>query len=228
MFLAHRQKNPFELLGVADDSSLAEIQERYLAWAEELAPWRFSGPELAPAADYARELFLAGAAAFGKLADPAAASSLRLERQLKREAVARSSRAAYQRIDTDLLDPAVQFRKGMALLESGKLSAALQQLEFAADCDPQNGAYRAEAARCRFRTAPASKGPAVLDELREAQRVAPRAVEPWLYFGEVATEIGRFDEAEESLRGAARLLGPDDRRALDALRALAAARKKKR
>jgi tetratricopeptide (TPR) repeat protein len=228
LFLSHRQKDPFDLLQLSEEAPLGEIQERYLAFAEELAPWRFGGPELAAAADYARELFLAGAAAYARLTDPESASSLRLERRMKREAAARESRASFQRIDTDLLDPAVQFRKGLALLESGKLPAALQQLEFAADCDPQNGAYRAEVARCRFRISPESNGARVLDELREAQRVAPKSVEPLLYFGEIAGELGRFDDAEESLRRAAKLLGPQDRRALDALHALAGQRKKKR
>jgi tetratricopeptide (TPR) repeat protein len=228
LFLDHRQKDAFDLLEVGEESATSEVEERYLAFARELAPARFEEPGLRMVADYARELFLAGARAYGELADPERRSELRVRRQVRREERERTARPSYHRIDTDLLDPALQFRKGMALLEAGKLKAALQQLEFAADCDPQNGAYRAEVARCRFRLLPGSAGRQAIEELEEAQRIDPKSVEPLLYHGEIATGLGLFDAAEASLRKAARLLGPEDRRALDALRDLTAARKKKR
>ena len=228
LFLDHRQKDAFDLLGVAEDASAQVVEARYLAFARELAPERFEEPGLRLVGDYARELFLAGARAYAELADAGRRSELLVRRQVLREDKERAARAAYHRIDTDLLDPALQFRKGMALAEGGKLKAALQQLEFAADCDPQNGTYRAEVARCRFRLSPGSAGRQALEELEEAQRVDPKSVEAFLYAGEIAGQLGRFDDAETSLRKAARLLGPDDRRALDALRDLATARKKKR
>jgi tetratricopeptide (TPR) repeat protein len=130
------------------------------------------------------------------------------------------------RIETDLLDPEVQFKKGAALKEGKRWSQALQQFDFAADCDPQNGAYRAEAAHCRYLLAPSSMGGKALDELKEAQRIDPEAITPYLYAGEIAAQLGRFDEAEGYLRSAAKRLGPTDRRALDALRDLAKKRKK--
>ncbi len=65
-----------------------------------------------------------------------------------------------------------------------------------------------------------------LDELKEAQRIDPEAVTPYLYAGEIAAHLGRYDEAETYLRTAAKRLGPADRRALDALRDLAKKRKK--
>jgi curved DNA-binding protein CbpA len=130
------------------------------------------------------------------------------------------------RIETDLLDPEVQFKKGRALKEARRWSQALQQFEFAADCDAQNGAYRAEAAHCRFLLAPSSMAAKTLEELKEAQRIDPEAVTPYLYAGEIAAHLGRFDEAETYLRAAAKRLGPADRRALDALRDLAKKRKK--
>ena len=228
LFLDHRQKDAFDLLGVPEEAEPAALEERYLAFAREFAPARFEEPGLRLVADYARELFLAGARAYGQLADPERRSELRMRRQVQREERERAARASYHRIDTDLLDPALQFRKGMALLEGGKLKAALQQLEFAADCDPQNGRYRAEVARCRFRLSPSTGGRQALEELEEAQRIDPKSVEALLYHGEISVELGHFDAAEASLRKAARLLGPDDRRALDALRDLTAARKKKR
>jgi curved DNA-binding protein CbpA len=228
LFLDHRQKDPFDLLGVREEARPPEIDARFLAFAREFAPARFEEPGLRVVADYAREIFLSGAQAYGQLADPARRSELLVRRQVQREGRERTARASYHRIDTDLLDPALQFRKGMALLGAGKLKAALQQLEFAADCDPQNGAYRAEVARCRFRLSPATGGRQAIEELEEAQRIDPKSVEALLYHGEISVELGAFDSAEASLRKAARLLGPEDRRALDALRDLTAARKKKR
>lgn len=130
------------------------------------------------------------------------------------------------RIETDLLDPELQFKKGRALKEAQRWGPALQQFDFAADCDPQNGAYRAEAAHCRFLLAPNTMGAKALDELKEAQRIDPEAVTPYLYAGEIAAHLGRFDDAETYLRAAAKRLGPGDRRALDALRDLAKKRKK--
>jgi len=137
----------------------------------------------------------------------------------------RTSAASF-RIETDLLDPALQYKKGRALKEAQRWSQALQQFDFAADCDPQNGAYRAEAAHCRFLLAPTTMGAKALDELKEAQRIDPDSITPYLYAGEIAAQLGRFDEAETHLRSAARRLGPADRRALDALRDLAKKRKK--
>jgi hypothetical protein len=228
LYLDHRQKDAFDLLGLDDEAADPDIDRAYIEFAREFSPWRFEAPGLRLAADYARELFLAGAHAYGLLVDAEKRSELRIRRSLKREDAARAARAAYHRIETDLLDPALQFRKGMALKEGGKLRAALQQLEFAADCDPQNGTYRAEAAHCRYLLSPSSEGKEVLEELREAQRVDPKSVEALMYHGEIASQQGLFEEAEASLRRAARLLGPEDRRALDALRDLGAARKKKR
>ena len=74
---------------------------------------------------------------------------------------------------------------------------------------------------------PASEGKNALEELREAQRVDPKSVEALMYHAEIAAQLGLFEDAETSLRQAARLLGPDDRRALDALRELSATRKKR-
>jgi hypothetical protein len=228
LFLDHRQKDAFDLLAVREEATESEIEARWLEFARELAPWRFEEPGLRLVADYARELFVAGARAYAELADRARRSELVTRRKIAREDREREKRAAYHRIDTDLLDPALQFRKGMALLEAGKTQAALQQLEFAADCDPQNGRYRAEVARCRFLLSPTTGGKQALEELKEAERVDPHAVELFLYHGEIAAELGRFEEAEGAYRQAAKLLGPADRRALDALRDLATKRKKRR
>ncbi len=216
-FASRTEKDPFELLELPEEASTEELRERFAAYARELGPWRFDHPLLREVAAEARELFFAGALAFAKLSDPREREALRIARRARREESVRESRASFFKIETDLLDATVQFRKGMALEDAGKWDMALQQFEFAVDCDPQNGAYRAEAALCRYRLAPTSAATSSLAELREAQRVDPAASEPFLYAGEICAELKRWAEAEVHYRKAAKLLGPDDRRALDAL-----------
>ena len=125
-------------------------------------------------------------------------------------------------------DADVQFKKGLALKQAGKLDLAQQQLDFAADCDPQNGLYLAESAHCRFLLAPSIHAAKALEELVDAQRVDPHCAETFLYAGEIAGRLGRVDEAEEHLHHAARILGPEDRRALDALRELGQRKRKRK
>ncbi len=241
-----RHQDPYDLLAASETATGEEIRAHYFRFARQFAPWRFESPELHSAATAAEELFAAGALAFARLSDakeratlllarrsapapsppPVVASSPALPPALSSPGAVHRTSAASFRIETDLLDPEVQYKKGRALKDGQRWSQALQQFTFAADCDPQNGAYRAEAAHCRFLLAPTTMGVQALEELREAQRIDPEAITPYLYAGEIAAELGRFEEAETYLRSAARRLGPTDRRALDALRNLAKRRKK--
>ncbi len=237
-----REQDPFDLLAAADATTVAEIRARYFAFARQFAPWQFATPELLGAAAAAEELFAAGALAFARLSDAREREALRTARREREGSPATAAPAplsppgathrtagpvpASFRIQTDLLDPELQYKKGRALKEAQRWSQALQQFDFAADCDPQNGAYRAEAAHCRFLLAPTTMGAKALDALREAQRIDPEAITPYLYAGEIAAHLGKFDDAETYLRSAAKRLGPTDRRALDALRDLAKKRKK--
>ncbi len=224
-YLKHRQQDAFDILGVDPDAALPALQDRFLAFAEETAPWRFVGRELEALQEKARELFLAGAAAFGSLSDAEQRNILRARRTtlLKGKAGAPPSSFA---IKTDLLDPQVQFQKGKAYMEQGKLRAAIQEIEFASDCDPQNGLYRAELAWCRYLESPSAGLRKAMPELEEAVRIDPQCGLAWFYGGQLLGDLERFDEAEDWLRKANKLLAPD-RRPLDALRDLAAKRKKK-
>jgi len=42
-YLAYRKQDPFDLLGVPEDSSPAALEEGFLAYAGRFAPWRFAG-----------------------------------------------------------------------------------------------------------------------------------------------------------------------------------------
>ena len=119
----------------------------------------------------ARDLFLAGARAFAELMDVELRNTLLFRRRTLREERARKPTASFA-IKTDLLDAESQYKKGKALMDGEKYREALMLLEFAADCDPQNGLYAAELAHCRFLGSSANAGRA-LKELAETLRRDP-------------------------------------------------------
>ncbi len=223
-YLSHRRLDPFDLLGLAEDAALPAVDARYLDFAERTAPWSFAGTDLE---DKARELFVAGARAYAQIVDAESRGTLLFRRKRLREERERRPDPDRFKIKTDLLDPEAQFRKGMAQLEAGRTKEAIQLLEFAADCDPGNGLYRAELAYARFHAAPEAPSVArrsALD-LKEALRVDPRCGVAALYLGEVSGALGELDDAEAALRQATRLMAPD-RRPIDALKALQSRRKR--
>ncbi len=229
-YLAHRRQDAFDLLGLSPEAPVAEIRRRYLLFARRFAPWRFRLPRLAGVADKAEDLFVAGARAFGELMDTEQRNTLIFRRQTLAEERERDrlEAAGQHKIETDLLDSQKQFRKGLALVQKGDYDRALTILEFAADCDPQNSLYRAEAAWCRYLRSPSgSDARKALEELEEAQRIDPRAGLVAYYAGEIHRGLGNWDEAESHLRRANQLMAPD-RRPIEALKILARDRKGKR
>jgi hypothetical protein len=222
-YLAHRRQDPFDLLGVPEEAALPEIDRCFLAFAARWSPARFAGPGLNRLAEKATEIFLAGARGYGQLADRGERETLLFRRRTLREERSRRPTGSIA-IKTDLLDPEAQYKKGMAALAAGRLREAIQLFEFASDCDPQNGLYRAELARCRFQQSGSAKSVA---ELQEALRIDPRCGLALLYLGEIQGELGDLDDAEASLQRAIKMMAPD-RRPIEALKSLQAKRKKRR
>jgi tetratricopeptide (TPR) repeat protein len=223
-YLSHRQQDAFDLLGVAEGVTLPALEAAYLAFAERFAPWRLHGPQLETTAEKARAVFLAGARAFAELADSEQRNTLLLRRQTLRDELRRRGPGDSFGIKTDLLDPEVQFKKGRALIEAGRYREAILQLEFASDCDPQNGLYGAELAYCRFLASPAASSQA-LEELQETLRRDPDYGIALFYSGEIHRALGNHDAAEALLRRALKAMSPD-RRPIQALKALAAERRR--
>jgi hypothetical protein len=223
-YLNFRRQDAFDLLGVAEDAPLAFVRYQYLDFARRFAPWRFEAGRLAPLAEQARELFLAGALAYAELEQTESREALRFRRQRAREEAAREKSASYFQIQTDLLDPETQFTKGLALREAGRLRPAIQQLEFAVDCDPGNALYLAELAWTRFSESPAAAKRAY-DDLKQAMRLDPQAGLPMYYAGEVCAALGDRAQAEVLLRRSIKPLAPD-RRPLEALRRLSTERRR--
>jgi len=221
-YLAFRRQDPFDLFGLPEEAAPPLVEARYLQYAERMAPWSFAGTDLE---EKARELFAAGARAYAQLADPEQRGTILFRRKTLREGADRRPDPDRFKIKTDLLDTESQFRKAQAHLEGGRFRDAIQLLEFASDCDPGNGLYRAELARARFRHSPSTAGSKATRDLRETLRIDPRCGLAALYLGEIEGQLGNPDEAEAALRQAIRLMAPD-RRPIEALKALQSRRKR--
>lgn len=208
-----RGRDAFELLGLVDDADEKTILAHYLDRARAWAPWDLQGDP----AEKATALFTAAARAYGRLADHETREALRASRRRPTDGP-KASGAAFA-IKTDLLDPESQHRKGAELLASGKSQQALAFLEFAADCDPQNGSYLADAAWCRFLVAGRMTSATTLSEIEEAARIDPKSGIACFYAGELLRARGDAVRAEAYYRKAIKLMGTD-RRPLDGLREL--------
>jgi tetratricopeptide (TPR) repeat protein len=221
-YLSYRRLDSFDLLGADEEASPAEVEGKYLEMAQRFAPWELAGPDLAGMEEKARDIFLAGARAYAELLDLELRNALLFRRRAKREE--RSRPPADMAIKTDLLDPEVQYRKGRALMDTGKFQEAAVLLEFASDCDPQNGLYSAELAHCRFCISP-GQGAKAIRELQETLRRDPECGLAVFYAGEIHRQMGNRAEAEPLLRRAIKMMAPD-RRPIEALKALAADKRK--
>jgi hypothetical protein len=219
-YLVHRRQDAFDLLGLPEDATLPLVHQKYLDFAQRFAPWTFQGAELV---EKAQDLFLAGAQAYGELTDSERRNTLLFRRKTLREERARKAPSMHQ-IKTDLLDSEAQFKKGTAAMEAGKYREAIMLLEFAADCDPQNGLYASELAWCRFLNSSAA-APQAIRELQEALRRDPNCGLAAFYAGEIERQVGNYDEAEAHLRRAMKLMSPD-RRPIDALKQLSTERRR--
>jgi hypothetical protein len=220
-YLVYRRQDAFDLLDLPEDAALPLVHQKYLELAERFAPWTFQGD----LAEKARDLFLAGAQAYGELTDSERRNTLIFRRKTLRDERARKAPSLHQ-IKTDLLDSEAQFKKGKAAMEAGKHREAIMLLEFAADCDPQNGLYAAELAWCRFLNSSAA-APQAVRELQEALRRDPNCGLVAFYAGEIERQVGNYDEAEAHLRRAIKLMSPD-RRPIDALKQLSTDRTRRR
>ena len=220
-FLRLGKQDAFDLLGLAEEVGRNQIDTRFVGLARTYAPWSLP-PELASLEEKARTLFLALARAYAELADEEQRQTLLFRRKTLREE--REKKRVDFSIKTDLLDPRAQFRKGIALRDAGKHREAVMQLEFAADCDPQNGIYGAELVYTRFLFSPTSAARLVKD-LAEILRMDPECGLAHHYDGELRRHLGHFAEAEASYRRAIKLMSPD-RRPIEALKSLAGEKKK--
>lgn len=224
-YLSFRRKDAFDFLELPEDATVSEIEEAYLGVAKTYAPWVLEDHGLADFAEQARLLFLTAAEAYAELKNTETRGSLIHRRKVLREEQESRQKARFK-IETDLLDSEVQFRKGQDLLADGELKKALEFLQFAADCDPQNPVYRSEVAYCRYRFSPRQYLEPAVADLREALRIDPRCGLAFYYLGMIYLQEGDPEEAEKHLQPSVKLMAPD-RRPIQALRDLAKTKRKR-
>jgi tetratricopeptide (TPR) repeat protein len=224
-YLSFRRKDSIDLLELSEEADLKAIEHAYLRYARRFSPWVLEAQAPGDLSEKARALFLAGAEAYAELVHTESRGILLERRRNSRRD--RANRPTQPMIATDLLDPALQYRKGLELLQSENFRRALEFLQFAADVDPQNALYRAEAAFCRYRLSPTQYAEASRNEIREAVRIDGECGLAHYYLGILERDNGQWDEAEDQLRLASRLLAPD-RRPIEALKELTIRRKKRR
>jgi tetratricopeptide (TPR) repeat protein len=226
MYLRFRKLDAFDLLGISENATREQVEKAFIDYCEKFLPARFASPDLQVMEEKARDLFLAGGRAFGELSNPETRNSLIGRRQSRfRQLSSEEARNAFA-IKSNLLDSETQFAKGMALVKQGKYAEALELLQFAHDCEPQNGLYRAELAYCRYRKAPEFEAKTAIDALRETVRIDPECGLAYYYAGLIHADNAEFAEAEPLLQRAIKLMAPD-RRPIEALKKLKAAEREK-
>ena len=226
VYLRYRKQDAFDLLGIDETATSGDADRAYLRFCERFAPWPLEAAGLDNLAEKAQDLFIAAGRAYGELCDRERRNALIMRRQtLKKEGPKKSSRERFA-IQSELLDPEVQFKKGKALMGKGRYPEAIQQLQFAYDCDPQNSEYRAELAYCKYLKAPDVEAKDALTELEETLRIDPKCGLGFYYAGLVASDLEKWEVAETHLRAAGKILG--DRRPIEALKSMQQQMKKKR
>ncbi len=218
-YLRHRKQDAFDLLGLAETAKQVDIEQRFLEFTDRYVPYRFAAPDLEDLREKAEDLFLAGSRAYGELCDVEHRNSMILRRQNLRQDAANQPAAERFKIKSNLLDSELQYRRAKALMDKGNYREALQEIQFAYDCDPQNSTYRAELAYCHFLDRPEEAADSALKELSETLRIDPKSGLTMYYAGCIHAHLDKRQEAEDLLRKAIRLMMPD-RRPIEALKAL--------
>lgn len=224
-FLAHRARDPFELLGVDESAAPSVLRKSLLEALEKFAPLRFRTGELR---EKAEALTVAYAKAFGTLSDPDMLALARKRRAIAREKQStrpRVSTAEQFRIRTDLLDAKSQFEEGQRRLSSGNPRGALEYFQYAADIEPKSS-YRAHLAWARFLVNPDAHARLALQELGEVVRSDPASEIAFAFMAQIQKAQGQFAVAEESYKAAFKL-NPKQRSYADEAHEMARLSKKK-
>ncbi len=216
-FLSHRQKDPYDLLGVPVSVQAPALQRAYLARAEALSPVRFATPDLKQKAE---SVAMAYARAYAGLADGEQNLLHRKRRETleeNRKNPPRANAAAAQfRIRTDLLDASSQFDEGRKRLAAGAYKSAVEHFEYACDIEP-TPRIRAYLAWARYQLDPQAAATRSLQELAEACAAGPACEEAWAFRADLALAFSRHEEAEDAYRKAFKL-NPQQRRYADGVR----------
>ncbi len=209
-YLSFKSKDPFLLLGVADNAGISQIKEAFLYFASRFNPDKFEAKELSDLREKASQIFLAGARAYGVLADEELKAKLVKQRVEERQKSFAAPATPKENAYKELLDAKTQFRTAKALREQGKHKEALNYFEFALDLDPQNSEYGAELALGRYLFTDGLAQKAV-KELNEIMRREPNCGIAFLNMGIIMAGEKQAEQAKRALMQAQRLMPKDPR-----------------
>lgn len=196
-FLAHRSKDPFDLLGVATDVGPTALRRAFLAAADRFSPLRFRSAEMR---ERAEALLVSYARAFAELSDPESLARARRRRESAKAAASgapRKDSSEFFKISTELLDAKTQFDEARRLFDAGSFPAAADHFQYACDIEPRP-LFRAWHALARWRANPNAAAKSSLQELTEAERTGQDCEEVFAFKGEIAMGEGSFDVAESA------------------------------
>jgi tetratricopeptide (TPR) repeat protein len=209
-YLSFKSRDPFQLLGVSDSAGISQIKEAFLYFSSRFNPDKFESKELADLKEKASQIFLAGAKAFGALADEEMRAKLAKQKIEERQKSFAAPQSSKENVYKELLDAKSQFKIAKGLREQGKHKEALNYFEFACDLDPQNSDYGAELALARYLF---SEGlaPRAVKELNEIIRRDKGCAMAFLNIGMILAGEKQFEEAKRALTEAHRLMPKDPR-----------------
>ena len=207
LFLAHRNRDPFDLLGIDASAHIDAVEAAYISLAERLCPSRYAGDEH----DQASSVLLAVARSYAELSDPSGRTRAEDRRRRRRPETPTKELPTPGPDGTKPLDSRIVYSDARQLMETGDLQQAMDRLTEAVDMNPQNGTYRAELAWCHFKSNTALNARPALDALIEATRIDPSCGLAHHYLGEIYRQFEHLEEAEASYRLAIQLMAPDQR-----------------
>jgi tetratricopeptide (TPR) repeat protein len=207
-YLSFKAKDPFQILGISENSSMAQIKEAFLFFSSRFNPDRFEAKELADLREKASQIFLSGARAYGILADEELRARLVKQKIEERQKAFAAPQGPKENVYKELLDAKSQFKVAKGLREQEKHKEALNYFEFACDLDPQNSEYGAELAYARYLFSSAF-APKAVKELNEIIRRDPKCGIAFLNIGIIMAAEKQPDQAKRALLEAHRLMPKD-------------------
>lgn len=226
LFLKHRSLDSFDLLGIGESPTFAELKRAYLGFCERFAPWPLSGEEYGGIAEKAETLFLAGARAYAEVADPERRTQAVMRRRNAEEAKQRKRTTDF-RIQTDLLDARSQFDEGRRFLQETNTKAAIQHFEYAVEIEPRKALFKAWLGWARYLSSPEYAHQTALKDLEAAAKADPACSEAFWFEGEIRKSRGDLAGADVALRRAVKL-EPGRPEYAESLRQLGLLQKKQR
>lgn len=223
VFMEIRSRDPFDLLEVPENVSIAALRKAFLTVAARLSPLRFRTPDLH---EKAEGVLLAHARAFAELSNPEQAELWRRRRRAPTatKAPSPSSHAAKMEIKTDLLDASVQMEKGQKLLAQKDFKGALTFFEYACEIEPK-ALHLASCAWARYLLNPGHHKKLARQELESALETDPECDVAFFFLGEIHRLSGEHKEAEGAYRRAFKI-SPGQRRYSELIKSTVDAQKR--